>query len=497
MERWTYDRYRAPQLAVENIETGADPRTVLLHSGPKVYRLAFDDTGAAAEVAAQLATLRGADAPLWTMLRESSPDSPWRALATFLDSRSLIRECADESEQALGQAKSRAAELVAGTAAAILAPLSEERRAASARLAAEMLARLDRAAIAGCRFSFKTDVFDPAVQPNFYQALLAVEFDYLGVAAPVTLTIVESLLGHIAEPNGSVLSARANARLEEAAGLYDEHDLESHLWLIGQLLVASTGPDSHRLATAPLPEVALCSGLEFMRRTELVTRDTLELWGKNAYVAALDEAGEGAPLIAGPYIEQYHVTRRFVEIIAPLLSRRLGRPLRALAYRYYSEEVGHEELESATCESLGVTVRALDLAIPLPLHFAFVDALTQVARTDPIASFASIMVIEGVFGEPPRMSLRLAAVGAPSPGFLEAAEEHEELNDSLNHNSIARDAFECMAAVGPARQLEAMRKILFLLELNHRAWAGIAAFYGPQQRLVLNGRFGAPLDPQS
>jgi len=208
----------------------------------------------------------------------------------------------------------------------------------------------------------------------------------------------------------------------------------------------------------------------------------------------LDDAK--APLIAGPYIEQYHVTRRFVEIIAPLLSRRLSPQLRRTMFQYYSEEIGHEALESTTCEALGVSQRALDLAVPLPLHFAFVDALTVVAELDPIASFAAIMVIEGVFGEPPRMSLRLASVGEANPAFRSVAQEHDELNDTLNHNSIARDCFEHVSAVSPPRQLNALRRILFLLELNHRAWNGIAEFYGSQKALALQGRFGEPMAPQ-
>jgi hypothetical protein len=234
-----------------------------------------------------------------------------------------------------------------------------------------------------------------------------------------------------------------------------------------------------------------------MRQTELMTRDALRLWGPNPYVTALHELEDAnAPIIAGPYIEQYHVTRRFVEIVCPLLSKRLAPPLRAMMFRYFSEEVGHEALESTTCAALGVSERALQLMLPLPLHFAFVDALTVVAETDPIASLASIMVIEGVFGEPPRLSLRLAAVGRMNPSFPETAQQHEDLNETLNHNSIARDAFEHISAVSPGRQARAMQRVLFLLELNHRAWSGITGFYGEQKVLSLQGRLGQPLDPR-
>jgi hypothetical protein len=55
--------------------------------------------------------------------------------------------------------------------------------------------------------------------------------------------------------------------------------------------------------------------------------------GPNRYVTALETLTDGtSPLIAGPYVEQYHVTRRFVEIVSPLLSKRVARPLRRLMY---------------------------------------------------------------------------------------------------------------------------------------------------------------------
>jgi hypothetical protein len=133
---------------------------------------------------------------------------------------------------------------------------------------------------------------------------------------------------------------------------------------------------------------------------------------------------------------------------------------------------------------------------PLPLHFAFVDALTTMADLDPVTSFAAVMVIEGVFGEPPKLSLRLQSVGEASPAFRSVSKEHDELNETLNHNSISRDCFENVSAVSPLRQLQTIRRVLFLLELNHRAWDDIAGFYGSQQTLTIQGPFGRPLNPR-
>ena len=423
----------------------------------------------------------------------SPPDSGWHGLGIFLDQHSLIREAHDGAAGRLASQAKCIEDCVEATAAAVLTGLAAERRTAAAAQAAAL--RRDLGAKA--HGFLDPDPFDASVQPNFFLGLLAIEFEYFQRLSPLTLAAADALLGHIAGESRDQLGLSISTALSEACGLYDLRDLEAHLWLVGRCLIASTAEDAARFPTAKIPAVGLSSGLEFMRQIEVLTRETLVSWGENPYVTALEALNDSySPLIAGPFIEQYHVTRRFVEIVAPLLSKRLAGPLRKMMFRYFGEEVGHEALESTTCEAMGVSPLALEQAVPLPLHFAFVDALTLVAQLDPITSFAAIMVIEGIFGEPPKMSLRLAAVARKNPAFREISGEHDELNETLNHNSISRDAFEHITAVSPAVQHSVMRRILFLLELNHRAWQGIAEFYGPQDELWLQGSFGRRLPPQ-
>jgi hypothetical protein len=52
-----------------------------------------------------------------------------------------------------------------------------------------------------------------------------------------------------------------------------------------------------------------------------------------------------------------------------------------------------------------------------------------------------------------------------------------------------------VAALGPERQARVLRRSLFVLELNQRAWGEIARFYGAQPELRLHGPFGRPLAP--
>ncbi|RMB54959.1 hypothetical protein C8J44_0191 [Sphingomonas sp. PP-CE-3A-406] len=491
MDLWTFHRYADPRLCVDAIEHAPDASAIALTQGDARYVLALDDAASATRMAAELATLRDGGAPLWDLMREAGADG-WGALGAFLDGRALIGEGHDEIRQTLAARIAAIDACIDGTIIAIRADLPANRLGRLVAHAAVLRIESD-IALASATLGTTGDPFDADVQPNFHLGLIIAEFAYFRNSAPLTLIAAGVMLARIAGDDAALPESDA---IVEALSLYDPRDLESHLWLIGRALADSTGDAALRFAVPPIPDLPTLSGLEFMRRVEMLTRSTLGRWGENPYVTMLDALGDRwSPLIAGPFIEQYHVTCRFVEIIAPNLSRRLIAPLRAMMFRYFGEEVGHEALESTTCETLGITQAALDRAVPLPLHFAFVDLLTLVAQVDPVTSCASVMVIEGVFGEPPKMSLRLASVARTNPAFSDLAGDHDELNEDLNHNSISRDAFEHIVVIPPATQARVMRRILFLLELNHRAWGGIADFYGSQTSLHLQGPLGRPLAP--
>ena len=491
MDLWTFHRYADPRLCVDAIEHAPDASAIALTQGDARYVIALDDPASATRMAAELATLRDGGAPLWDLMREAGADG-WGALGAFLDGRALIGEGHDGIRQTLAARIAAIDACIDGTIVAIRADLPAHRLDRLVAHAAVLRIESDMA-LATATLGTTGDPFDADVQPNFHLGLIIAEFAYFRNSAPLTLIAAGVMLARIAGEDAALPESDA---IVEALALYDPRDLESHLWLIARALADSTGDTALRFAVPPIPDLPTLSGLEFMRRVEMLTRSTLGKWGENPYVTMLDALGDRwSPLIAGPFIEQYHVTCRFVEIIAPNLSRRLMAPLRAMMFRYFGEEVGHEALESTTCETLGITQAALDRAVPLPLHFAFVDLLTLVAHVDPVTSCASVMVIEGVFGEPPKMSLRLASVARTNPAFSDLAGDHDELNEDLNHNSISRDAFEHIVAIPPATQARVMRRILFLLELNHRAWGGIADFYGSQTSLHLQGPLGRPLAP--
>ncbi|MBE0631369.1 MAG: hypothetical protein IH603_17525, partial [Burkholderia vietnamiensis] len=101
MELWTFQRYQSPRLVVDAIHHEPGSALVSMRAGAHEYRLAFDASDAADQIAAQLHSLTDTASPLWWTLRESEPDSGWHALGTFLDTHSLIGEADDTAADAL------------------------------------------------------------------------------------------------------------------------------------------------------------------------------------------------------------------------------------------------------------------------------------------------------------------------------------------------------------------------------------------------------------
>ncbi|UJB30663.1 hypothetical protein [Chromobacterium sp. Beijing] len=187
----------------------------------------------------------------------------------------------------------------------------------------------------------------------------------------------------------------------------------------------------------------------------------------------------------GLFIEQYHVTQRFVEIIAPLMTKRLRSPLKQRVYRYFQEELGHEVYERATCEALGVPPAWLDQALPLPLFQAYVDAFTVLGRYDPIGYLSSIMVTEGMLGVDNPVHERLESLVEFRADYQRVAKRHDDLNLELNHAALSRLFFREISALSPRTQQRAEANLAYLLELNLRAMDQVADFYGPQAQLAV------------
>jgi hypothetical protein len=248
MQLWTFLLYRRPQLCVDAIEQ--DGCVVTLRAGSQSYRFAFDDADGAAQTASDLTSLRDAGAPLWDRVCASAPNSAWHALGTFLDTRSLIREALDDAGRALSMQARRVQDHVSGTHGAVMDRIAPDERAEVTAIAAHLCRIIDQALAAGSSFFRDGDPFDAAVQSNFYLGLLSIEFEYLRHASPPTLVAAKHSLRRIAG------LADGGETHGETANLYDEHDLASHLWLVGVCVLQSVNSTAALLRTAAMQDVS-------------------------------------------------------------------------------------------------------------------------------------------------------------------------------------------------------------------------------------------------
>jgi hypothetical protein len=175
-------------------------------------------------------------------------------------------------------------------------------------------------------------------------------------------------------------------------------------------------------------------------------------------------------VVRAAFLQEYLVTCRFVECVAPLLSRRFAGPLRDAVHRYFAEEQGHETFERDNCLRLGVTENEVENAEPMPLHLAFVDIITTLARESPIAFFCASMFTEGVIGgEDSLMSLAQQAFPDDQP-LLRAIGKHVAVNEHADHRGVGRDWMSHVPLVSPAMQAEVSEVAAYLAELNWRMW---------------------------
>jgi hypothetical protein len=175
-------------------------------------------------------------------------------------------------------------------------------------------------------------------------------------------------------------------------------------------------------------------------------------------------------LIVGAFVEEYRITRRFVETIVPALARRFRDPLRDRVFRYYREEYGHEAYERASCLAMGVPPERLDAGHPLPYHLAYVDNFVSFAQSDAVTYLTSVMVTERLPGDPSGIN-DLIDADEFGEEFARVFRKHEAVNDALAHDSLSRHFLAEIPSVTPAQSAATLDCVVYLIELTHRAWS--------------------------
>jgi hypothetical protein len=327
---------------------------------------------------------------------------------------------------------------------------------------------------------------------NFALQSLHFQLEYARQNAPELVfawqRVLDEVFRHVGwHPSTAVSDDISQEHFRSVASL-DPVDLEMYLLSFAHFVEIAPLRVGRRMTSADTERFSEpCSGLALAARAERLLLSALDQLGSNAYASAALASHEITPLVKGLYIEQYHVTDRFVEILGPLLSRRLKRNLRARLFQYFQEEYGHEAFELATCVALGMNEAEVRVSVPLPLTALYIDAYTVLAHRLPTAFFTSIMVTEGLRDQHSPVHEHIAALVESALHAGDIVAKHGETNDELNHPSLSRLFLADVPHVSAAEQRYSLEAALFMLEVNMRQLESVAYFYGDQTQLQFHG----------
>ncbi len=262
-------------------------------------------------------------------------------------------------------------------------------------------------------------------------------------------------------------------------------------------LQRSTESDAERLIR-DTPECADGEpGLNLALLTERWATQALQQVGESPFVAALAAPETCLRMAQASYAQEYYITDRFIDIIAPAIAHRVARPLKKLIRKYYAEETGHDKYELKTCQRLGLKYEDLQTCLPTPFSQLICDIYTYLASNDPISYFAAITITEGLPGQPNILNSVVAESGTLPASCNHDSRHHEMLNENLHHPMISRIF---LAECGKLNRATTQRALLFyatLLEIGWRSWNELYRMHVQQNKPALNFTFADYLGRQA
>jgi hypothetical protein len=485
MEAWNLEGYCSPRLMHVEATSLENSSSILITSSRGDFELAYSGVEGR-EVISTLKALASPASQVWADLVAGAAQ-PWQSnLVQQLDALSLVAD-SEAGFQEINKLDAAVDQQIATAVRTLVAKMAGN--AVNGEIIyGRVISILMSAAPSADRFSIDEDLA-PETRGNFALQTIQLQHLYVQDNMPVMPGVYLRILSDVGRQMGwsDIVTNQAGAPLGAAVvGLYDPKAVESHIGSFVYLFLLAADEEAARSLSNDVSVTDPARGLNFMRAAEHFAREGLGRLGVSRYISEVfaSEAKFG-PIVQGLFIEQYHVTTRFVEIIAPLMTKQLTRSMKQRVYQYFREEYGHESFEMATCESLGVDPEQLQKSIPLPLFVAYVDIFTLLGKLDLIGYFASIMVTEGMIGMENPLHERLEKLAGPMPGYTKVARRHDDLNVELNHASLSRLFFQSVEAVSPDAQRRAFSTLAYLLELNYRALNQAADYYCPQKVLQL------------
>ena len=297
---------------------------------------------------------------------------------------------------------------------------------------------------------------------------LLLQARYLRRDAPALFAVVlEGLRAAVRDPQAHTFRFDSD---DWSFGIVQAHTVKQYLAATRALVLDVFEPDAVRRVRSERATTKTVSGINFILDLEHeVTRLLLDL-GESPAVAAVQDPALAPRVVRAAFLQEYFVTCRYVEIVAPLLSKRFPEGLRDSVHRYFGEEMGHETFERENCLRLGMTQREIDASEQLSLHLAYVDILTALAAESPVSFFCASMFTEGMISTNDSL-VSLAAKAIPDdPVVIAAISEHVAVNEESDHRGVGRDWMSHVPVVDERLQAEIGNLTAYLAELNWRMW---------------------------
>lgn len=320
---------------------------------------------------------------------------------------------------------------------------------------------------------------------NFYVLTMQIQLRYAHRNNALALALIHQLLCLLEHglglattaPDEALLAAPLEAYL---VNVYDDRDAEACLYAFTEFLQASTTPAAARACLVQTAPSASVAGINFALDSEEHARACSAMLGESQFFTALQDPANHLLMAPACYLQEYFVNYRFVETITPMITKRLTPRLKEMFWRYYSEEIGHEQFELETCKQLGIDTAYIASHLPLPLTQAFCDSFSYLSECEEIGYLTSVMVTEGMPGDPSLINQILSHSPVLAHTFNSASLAHEELNQELAHQFLSRIFLSQIPSVDPATQARALTILSYMIELNFRAWEDL------HQRVVVD-----------
>jgi hypothetical protein len=432
--------YRRPYLLVDGVDREDDNR-ILLRRGARILELEIDGEADAAET--WLRALRDPDSESWSSINKGSPQ-----VVQMLDHEGWLADAgsttAERDHDSLGRAVTWLQAAIAHSDDAQLSRRILELARDDARM---LVAQLDRGILAADW---------PRADQLAMRALL-IQLRCWQRTAPEALRMISVAFDHALQ-GGRGMAAETWV----APWMGAQPEL---LWQACSLLFTALVElgSTHDGGDRP---VAGGAAINTLVEAENRVRALLETIGHGPIETVLQNKAFTEDFGRSVFLHQHRVTERFVESILPLMRRRLNPRFRRLVYRYFDEELGHEEHEKAICRRLGLSDPVIDAFVPLPYFGAYVDMLGYAAEVDPLTFLLSLCAAEGLPGTRKPLPDLLVEAGLTDLPLS----DHTDIDEALNHSVYSRRLFGELDPVSTVQANCALERFVDIVELSQRAW---------------------------